>query len=79
MPKVRQLEWVRRDEWQDPTWEVADTIVGRYEIAYGYLQITTIMHGSEETIAMPARASGDRKAAAQADYEQRILSALEDK
>lgn len=70
--KVRKLEWEPADSEDDPTWEIADTAVGRYSIENGALLFLGIDHGSEEIFTITGG-----KAAAQADFEHRILSAIE--
>lgn len=72
---VKELEWVKH-----PTAEAwrCDTIVGRYQVF-----AMTVGHASWTMDGLPAQGDGgyentadEAKAAAQADYEARILSAL---
>lgn len=77
-------------EWEDCTdgdmGHLADTIVGRYVIEQDrlarksfQLRLETVRYGSEEnlTLCEGLRSLGEAKAAAQADYERRILSAID--
>lgn len=66
--KIKPLEWNSPDQC---SW-YADSVIGTYTVWNGYFRPPNAKAGT------PAGSSiDDAKAAAQADYEQRILSAFE--
>lgn len=75
-PRVKPMEWWRGEDETDPSWEGADTIVGRYSIENGKLIFTGVLFaGLDESIIA---VDGDLKAKAQADYDRRILSVIQE-
>ena len=78
-PKVKTLEW-----WQSDTGDwCADTLVGRYQVAEklrGQWWSCSSPHGPvvkrPEWDASDFKSVEEAKAAAQADYERRILAAI---
>lgn len=77
--KVKPLEWDAPDSW---SWNLAKTVLGTYVVrpclATNFAgQFLMCRPGDEDSVLFPSEDAA--KAAAQADYEQRILSALEPK
>ncbi|MGR9130820.1 hypothetical protein [Rhizobium leguminosarum] len=75
--KVKPLEWNAPDSWN-----LANTVLGTYVVrpclATNFTgQFLMCRPGDEDSVLFPSEDAA--KAAAQADYEQRILSALESK
>ena len=75
-PKVKPLEW---DDWSEPHkyWYYSETSFGRYSIRQAFFQESCFVVVTPTELRISENTLEDAKAAAQADYERRILAALE--
>jgi hypothetical protein len=79
--KVKPLEW--REARASDRWErfTAESILGRYEVLEwsngGFGGTLAPQPGEDNGLEFTAANMGDAKTIAQADYERRILSAIE--
>lgn len=74
--KVKALEWVQHPSGK-PLWRAHAPNIGWYGASAIVSHASWQFDGLDETITHDAAGVEDAKAAAQADFERRILSALE--
>ena len=75
-PKVKPLEW---DDWSEPHeyWYCSETSFGRYIIRQAFFSESCFIAVTPTELRISENTLEDAKAAAQADYERRIIAALE--
>ena len=75
-PKVKPLEWVNLSEPHN-NWYYADASFGRYRITQVFFPESCFIAVTPTELRISENTLEDAKAAAQEDYERRILAALE--
>ena len=75
-PKVKPLEW---DDWSEPHkyWYYSETSFGRYSIRQAFFPESCFIAVTPTELRISENTLEAAKAAAQADYEHRIIAALE--
>lgn len=71
---IKPLAWEPGSDEEDPLWELADTVVGRYSIELGELCLYACAFERLDRIELAT--NGDMKQVAQLDFERRIRSAI---